>query len=133
VEYDVKDPNCAGGKTAVAVTSTVAERLCVEAVQRVRCKVAEFDVSELRHDVSFDVYSGEWLDVHMTYLQICVEGGIPILILYLLFIGSGFSYVYWLAAVDVVVVVGGIGYALYLKFNNPAKYESAGRLINEGL
>jgi len=51
----VKDPNCAGGKTAVAVTSTVAERLCVEAVQRVRCKVAEFDVSELRHDVSFDV------------------------------------------------------------------------------
>ena len=40
---------------------------------------------------NFDVYSGEWLDVHMTYLQICVEGGIPILILYLVFIGRGFS------------------------------------------
>jgi O-Antigen ligase len=39
---------------------------------------------------NFDVYSGEWLDVHMTYLQICVEGGIPVLILYLLFINSGF-------------------------------------------
>jgi len=39
---------------------------------------------------NFQEYSGEWLDVHMTYLQICVEGGIPVLILYLLFIRRPF-------------------------------------------
>ena len=39
----------------------------------------------------FQVYSGVWRDVHMTYLQIAVEGGIPSLILYLLFFGRGFA------------------------------------------
>lgn len=40
---------------------------------------------------NFEVYSTIWREVHMTYLQICVEGGIPSLILYLLFFGRGFS------------------------------------------
>lgn len=35
-------------------------------------------------------YSGNWHEVHMTYLQICVEGGIPALILYLMFFWRGF-------------------------------------------
>lgn len=39
----------------------------------------------------FQVYSGIWHDVHMTYMQIAVEGGIPSLVLYLLFFGCGFS------------------------------------------
>ena len=39
---------------------------------------------------NFQVYSGSWHDVHMTYLQIAVEGGIPSLILYLLFLASAF-------------------------------------------
>jgi O-antigen ligase len=39
---------------------------------------------------NFQVYSGVWRDVHMTYLQIAVEGGIPSLILYLLFLASAF-------------------------------------------
>jgi O-antigen ligase len=39
---------------------------------------------------NFQVYSGVWRDVHMTYLQIAVEGGIPSLILYLLFFGGAF-------------------------------------------
>ncbi|MFZ0759494.1 MAG: O-antigen ligase family protein [Candidatus Sulfotelmatobacter sp.] len=39
---------------------------------------------------NFQVYSGVWHDVHMTYLQIAVEGGIPSLILYLLFFASAF-------------------------------------------
>lgn len=38
----------------------------------------------------FPAYSGHWKTVHMTYLQIAAEGGIPILVLYLLFFGSGF-------------------------------------------
>jgi O-antigen ligase len=40
---------------------------------------------------NFQQYSGVWRDVHMTYLQIAVEGGIPALILYLLFFSRGFS------------------------------------------
>jgi O-antigen ligase len=39
---------------------------------------------------NFETYSTQWLEVHMTYLQIAVEGGIPSLILYLLFFGRGF-------------------------------------------
>jgi O-antigen ligase len=39
---------------------------------------------------NFKTYSGVWRDVHMSYLQIAVEGGIPALILYLLFFVSGF-------------------------------------------
>jgi len=41
----------------------------------------------------FQVVSGDWHDVHMTYLQVAVEGGIPALILYLLFFFSGFRNV----------------------------------------
>jgi O-antigen ligase len=40
---------------------------------------------------NFQEYSGVWRDVHVTYLQIAVEGGIPSLILYLLFFSRGFS------------------------------------------
>ena len=40
---------------------------------------------------NFQIYSGVWRDVHMTYLQIAVEGGIPSLILYLALFGRGFS------------------------------------------
>jgi hypothetical protein len=39
----------------------------------------------------FVVYSGMWRDVHASYLQIAADGGIPVLILYLLFFASGFS------------------------------------------
>ena len=38
----------------------------------------------------FPAYSTIWHEVHMTYLQIAAEGGIPVLILYLLFMFSGF-------------------------------------------
>jgi amino acid transporter len=49
------------------------------------------------------------------------------------FLGAGYSYAWWLVAIDVIVFVGGIGYAMYLKSNNRAKYETIGRMINEGL
>ena len=49
------------------------------------------------------------------------------------FLGSGYSYANWLGPIDALVVVGGIGYAFYLRRRNREKYESAGRLINEGL
>jgi O-antigen ligase len=40
--------------------------------------------------MNFETYSTEWREVHMTYLQVAVEGGIPSLILYLMFFGRGF-------------------------------------------
>lgn len=40
---------------------------------------------------NFPEYSGMWHDVHMTYLQIAVEGGIPSLILYLLIFSRAFG------------------------------------------
>jgi O-antigen ligase len=39
----------------------------------------------------FQVYSGLWKDVHASYLQIASEGGIPVLVLYLLFFFRGFA------------------------------------------
>jgi O-antigen ligase len=39
---------------------------------------------------NFETYSTVWLEVHMTYLQIAVEAGIPGLILFLLFFFCGF-------------------------------------------
>jgi O-antigen ligase len=41
------------------------------------------------HD--FANYSGLWKEVHNAYLQIGVEGGIPVLMLYLAFFGRGFG------------------------------------------
>ena len=40
---------------------------------------------------NFPEYSLVWHDVHMSYLQIAVEGGIPCAILYVLFFWSGFK------------------------------------------
>jgi len=40
---------------------------------------------------NFETYSTVWLEVHMTYLQIAVEGGIPSLVLFLLFFFCGFT------------------------------------------
>lgn len=39
---------------------------------------------------NFINYSGLWRQVHMTYLEIAVEGGIPALVLFLLFFRCGF-------------------------------------------
>jgi hypothetical protein len=39
----------------------------------------------------FVVYSGMWKDVHAAYLEIAADGGIPVLILYLLFFRKGFA------------------------------------------
>ncbi len=40
---------------------------------------------------NFVVVSGDWHEVHMTYLQVAVEGGIPALVIYLMFFARGFS------------------------------------------
>jgi len=40
---------------------------------------------------NFPNYSGTWREVHVSYLQIGVEGGIAALVLYLLFFARGFA------------------------------------------
>jgi len=40
---------------------------------------------------NFETYSLIWHEVHMTYLQIAVEGGIPVLVIYLMFFGRAFK------------------------------------------
>ncbi len=45
---------------------------------------------------NFPNYSGKWIDVHVSYLQIAVEGGIPVMILYLMFFWRGFRNLRWL-------------------------------------
>jgi len=40
---------------------------------------------------NFANYSGTWREVHVSYLQIAVEGGISALVLYVLFFGRGFG------------------------------------------
>jgi len=64
-----------------------------------------------------------------------VSQGIVVYLLFanITFLGSGYSYAKWLGPIDLVVVLAGIGFAFYLKNRDRAKYESAGRLINEGL
>ena len=62
---------------------------------------------------NFVTYSGIWHEVHMTYLQICVEGGIPCLILYLMFFGRGFKNLQILLKTknldaDIVLFVGAL-------------------------
>jgi amino acid transporter len=49
------------------------------------------------------------------------------------FLGGGYNYATWLGPIDAVVVLVGVGVAFYFKYQKPAKFEQAGRLINEGL
>ncbi|HTX30857.1 MAG TPA: APC family permease [Solirubrobacteraceae bacterium] len=52
---------------------------------------------------------------------------------HLSFLGSGYSYAKWLCWADLLIFLGGLGYAFYLKRNDRAKYETVGRMINQGL
>jgi len=49
------------------------------------------------------------------------------------FLGSGYSYAKWLVWGDLLIFLVGLGYAFYLKSNNRAKYETIGRMINQGM
>jgi amino acid transporter len=49
------------------------------------------------------------------------------------FLGSGYGYAKWLVVGDVVIFAAGLGYAFWLKANRRAKYETIGRMINQGI
>jgi amino acid transporter len=51
----------------------------------------------------------------------------------ILFLGSGYHYSVWLGPIDLLVILAGVAAAFYFKYRNREKYESAGRLVNEGL
>lgn len=52
--------------------------------------IAHYPILGLGRD-NFPEYSGVWKEVHVSYLQIGVEGGVAVLVLYLLFFARGFS------------------------------------------
>ena len=61
----------------------------------------------------FPTYSLIWHDVHMTYLQICAEGGIAVLVLYLMFFWRAFKNLKILRQMknldpDIVLFVGAL-------------------------
>jgi amino acid transporter len=49
------------------------------------------------------------------------------------FLGSGYGYAKWMVGIDCAIFVLGYLGALYIKSNNRAKYETIGRMINEGM
>ncbi|MDQ6607265.1 MAG: APC family permease [Actinomycetota bacterium] len=49
------------------------------------------------------------------------------------FLGSGYSYAKWLCWADLAIFLAGLGYAFYLKSQKRAKYETIGRMINQGI
>jgi amino acid transporter len=49
------------------------------------------------------------------------------------FLGSGYSYAKWLCWGDLAIFLIGLGYAFYVKSRHRAKYETIGRMINQGL
>lgn len=49
------------------------------------------------------------------------------------FLGSGYSYTKWLVWGDLLIFLGGLGYAFYIKSNDKAKFDTIGRMINEGM
>jgi O-antigen ligase len=66
---------------------------------------------------NFQTYSLIWHDVHMTYLQIAAEGGIPVLILYLMFFRRAFKNLKMLRRrkdldPDIVLFIGALSSSL---------------------
>jgi amino acid transporter len=49
------------------------------------------------------------------------------------FLGAGYGYAKWLVWGDLLIFVVGLGYAFWLKANRRAKYETIGRMINQGM
>ena len=49
------------------------------------------------------------------------------------FLGSGYWYAKWLCWADLGIFIAGLVYAYYLKSNDRAKYETIGRMINQGM
>jgi amino acid transporter len=79
--------------------------------------------------------SGHWWKTRLAPAIAFISQAFVVYLLFdnIKFLGSGYGYANWLGPIDALVVVGGIGYAFYLRRRNREKYESAGRLINEGL
>jgi amino acid transporter len=79
--------------------------------------------------------SGHWWVTRLAPALSFISQGFVVYLLFdnIKFLGSGYSYANWLGPIDLLVVGGGVIYALYLRSRRPEKYESAGRLIHEGL
>jgi amino acid transporter len=79
--------------------------------------------------------SGHWWKTRLAPAVSFISQAFVVYLLFgnLKFLGSGYGYANWLGPIDAAVMVAGILFTFYLKARNREKYESAGRLINEGL
>jgi amino acid transporter len=75
-----------------------------------------------------------WTTITAPLISLVSQAVVTILaITHLHFLGSGYSYAKWLVWGDLLIFAVGLGYAFYLKSNDRAKYETVGRMINQGL
>src|SRR5215467_28236 len=79
--------------------------------------------------------SGHWWKTRLAPALSFVSQAFVVFLLFdnIKFLGSGYGYANWLGPIDAFVVGAGIVYAFYLKSRRREKFESAGRLIHEGL
>jgi amino acid transporter len=79
--------------------------------------------------------SGHWWKTRLAPAVAFATQGYVVFLLFdnISFLGSGYSYANWLGPIDLLVIGVGIIYAFYLKSSNRQKFESAGRLIHDGL
>ena len=49
------------------------------------------------------------------------------------FLATNVHWIRYLLIIDALVFLGGVAWAFYIKSNDRAKYETIGRLVNEGL
>ena len=79
--------------------------------------------------------SGHWWKTRLAPAVSFISQAFVVYLLFgnIKFLGSGYGYANWLGPIDAFVVGAGIVYAFYLKSRKREKFESAGRLIHEGL
>lgn len=89
----------------------------------------------------FNYFRTHYKDEHhwwKTILAPLIAAGSQAYVVYLAisklsFLGSGYSYAQWLVWGDLAIFLAGLGYAFYVKRADRSKYETIGRMINQGL
>ena len=97
---------------------------------------ARYNIDQLVYFERFHKDEAHWWKTRLAPLLAFVSQAYVVYLLFtnIDFLGAGaYPYANWLGPIDAVVVLAGVGTAFYFKKYKPAKYEQAGRLINEGL
>jgi amino acid transporter len=76
-----------------------------------------------------------WWKTRLAPVIACVSQAFVVYLLFknIAFLGTGEALAKWLGPIDLVIFLGGLGYAFWLKRSKPEKYATIGRMIHEGL